>query len=110
MKSLLLAGATMFAFGTVCFADGLYWVVGNRATSKCEIVTSNPVVDGDIRFEDGPYKSLDEAKLARSTIRVCPKDDPPANEERSMIRKSGNRFSEKDHAQTRWPTSMVRLS
>ena len=50
-------------------------MVGNRATNKCEIVTSNPVVIGDIWFEDGPYKSLDDAKLARSTIRACPK--PP---------------------------------
>jgi len=27
------------------------------------------------RFEDGPYKSLDGATLARSTIRACP--EPP---------------------------------
>jgi hypothetical protein len=33
-------------------------------------------VTGDIWFEDGPYKSLDDAKLARSTI--GPKDDPSA--------------------------------
>jgi hypothetical protein len=51
-------------------------VVGNRATSKCEIVTSNPVVIGDIWFADGPYKSLDDAKLARSTIGACPKEEP----------------------------------
>jgi hypothetical protein len=61
------------------FADGLYWVVGNRATNKCEIVTSNPIVIGDIWFEDRPYKSLDDAKLARSTIGACPKDDPSAH-------------------------------
>ena len=65
----------MFAITTVCLAEELYRVVGNRATNKCEIVTSNPVVIGDIWFEDGPYKSLDDAKLARSTIRACPK--PP---------------------------------
>jgi hypothetical protein len=76
MKSLMLAGAMTLVTGTVCFADGLYWVVGNQATNKCEIVTSNPVVIGDIWFEDGPYKSLDDAKLARSTISACPKDDP----------------------------------
>jgi hypothetical protein len=75
-KPLLLAGAMVFAIGTVCFADGLYWVVGNRATNKCEIVTSNPIVIGDIWFGDGPYKSLDDAKLARSTIGACPKVDP----------------------------------
>jgi hypothetical protein len=83
MKSLLLAGVTMFAITTVCttigFAEELYWVVGNRATNKCEIVTSNPVVIGDIWFEDGPYKSLSDAKLARSTIRACPKDSQPAD-------------------------------
>ena len=75
MKSLLLAGAMMFAITKVCLAEELYWVVGNRATKTCEIVTSNPVVIGDIWFEDGPYKSLNDAKLARSTIRACPK--PP---------------------------------
>ena len=76
MKSLILAGAMTLATGPVCFADGLYWVFGNRASNKCEIVTSNPVVIGDIWFEDGPYRSLDDAKLARSTIAACPKDDP----------------------------------
>jgi hypothetical protein len=79
MKSLMLAGALIFAIGTAGFANGLYWVVGNRATNKCEIVTSNPIVIGDIWFEDGPYKSLDDARLARSTIRACPKDDPSAD-------------------------------
>jgi hypothetical protein len=79
MKSLMLAGAMMIAIGTGCFADGLYWVVGNRATSKCEIVTSNPIVTGDIWFEDGPYKSVEDAKLARSTISACPKGDPAAD-------------------------------
>jgi hypothetical protein len=54
-------------------------VVGNRATNKCEIVTSNPIVTGDIWFEDRPYKSLDDAKLARSTIGACPKDGPSAH-------------------------------
>ena len=64
---------------TSCLADGLFWVVGNHATSKCEIVTSNPLIYGDIWFGDGPYKSLSDAKLARSTIRACPKEeDRPA--------------------------------
>jgi len=80
MKSLMLAGAMTVAIGTGCFADELYWVVGNRATNKCEIVTSNPIVTGDIWFEDGPYKSLDDAKLARSTISVCPNKDPSADD------------------------------
>ena len=79
MKSLIVAGAIMLTIGTACFADGLYWVVGNRATNRCEIVTSNPIVIGDIWFEDGPYESLNKAKLARSTIKVCPKVDPAAD-------------------------------
>ena len=78
MKALILAGAMTLAIGTVSFADGLYWVVGNRATSKCDIVTSNPIITGDIWFGDGPYKSVGDAKLARSTISACPKDDPSA--------------------------------
>lgn len=78
MRALILAGA-MLAVGTVSLANGLYWVVGNRATNKCEIVTSNPVVIGDIWFQDGPYRSLKDAKLARSTIRVCPEKDPSAD-------------------------------
>jgi hypothetical protein len=44
MKSLLLAGAMIVATGATSFGDGLYWVVGNRAISKCDIVTSNPVI------------------------------------------------------------------
>ena len=79
MKPLILAGAMLLAIGTACFADGMFWVVGNRATSKCEIVTSNPVVDGNIWFEDGPYRSLHDAKLARSTIGACPEKDPSAD-------------------------------
>jgi hypothetical protein len=72
MKRLIVAGCLLLASGTVSFADGLFWVVGNRATGKCNIVTSNPVIIGDIWFGDGPYKSRADAKLARSTIRVCP--------------------------------------
>ena len=84
MKSLLLAGAMIVAAGTAALADGGYWVVGNRATAKCEIVTSNPVINaqvgGTIWFGTGPYQSLDDAKLARSTISQCPPvEKPPAN-------------------------------
>lgn len=61
---------------TAGLADGMFWVVGNNATGKCEIVTSNPVIAGDVSFGDGPYKSEDDAKLARSTIRTCPKPNP----------------------------------
>lgn len=72
MKRLMVAATLLLASGTVSFADGLFWVVGNRATGKCAIVTSNPVIFGDIWFGDGPYKSEADAKLARSTLRVCP--------------------------------------
>ena len=73
MKRLVLAGCLVFAGATVSAADGQFWVVGNNATNKCEIVTKNPVIDGNIWFGDGPYKSKDDAKLARSTINACPK-------------------------------------
>ena len=77
MKSLLLAGVMIVASGAACLADGRYWVVGNRATNGCEIVTSNPVINaqvgGNIWFGSGPYNSKDDARLARSTISACPK-------------------------------------
>jgi hypothetical protein len=89
MKSLLLAGAMIVATGAGAadygngLSDGLYWVVGNRATNKCDIVTHNPSIypygGGDFWFGDGPYKSFADAKLARSTIRACPRDDASAN-------------------------------
>ena len=85
MKSLLLAGAMIIATGACAFAQGGYWVVGDNATSKCEIVTSNPVINsqvgGNITFGSGPYKSIDDAKLARSTISECPVvPEPPAEQ------------------------------
>ena len=76
MKRLIFAGVLLLASGTVSLADGMFWVVGNRATGKCNIVTSNPVIDGDIWFGDGPYTSKADAKLARSTIRACPAPTP----------------------------------
>jgi len=80
MKSLLLAGAMIVATGNLALAD--YWVVGNGATGKCDLVTSNPVINsqvgGNTTFGSGPYRSLDDAKLARTTIGACPKvEDPP---------------------------------
>ena len=77
MKRLMLAGSVVILFGTIARADGQFWVVGNSATNRCQIVTSNPVVTGDIWFEDGPYNSKDDAKLARSTINACPKTPDP---------------------------------
>ncbi len=76
MKRLMIAGALLLASGAVAYADGMFWVVGNRAAGNCQIVTSNPIIIGDIWFGDGPYKSRADAKLARSTISVCPKLTP----------------------------------
>ena len=83
MKQLLLAGAMMIATETCAFAQGGFWVIGDSAAGKCEIVTSNPVINsqvgGNITFGSGPYKSMDDAKLARSNISECPAEpEPPA--------------------------------
>jgi hypothetical protein len=80
MKRLVLVGSLILASTIAVLADdGLFWVVGNRATNRCEIVTRNPVVDGDIWFADGPYRSLSDARLARSTITPCPNKQDPDN-------------------------------
>lgn len=76
LKRSILAAVLLLASGTMSLADGMFWVVGNRATGKCNIVTSNPVIIGDIWFGDGPYKSKADAKLARSTISACPAPTP----------------------------------
>jgi hypothetical protein len=79
VKSLLLAGALTCTAATVCVAQMVsgYWVVGNGAIHTCEIVTSNPIIDYSVNsFGTGPYQSRDDARLARSTIGVCPKEDP----------------------------------
>jgi hypothetical protein len=68
----MLAGATTSVIGTVC------WALLDRRRSRDQqmrIVARNPVVIGDIRFEDGPYGSLNDAKLARPTIGACSEDD-----------------------------------
>ena len=79
VRSLLLAGALTCAAATASVAQTYsgYWVVGNGAAHTCEIVTSNPIIDYSVNsFGTGPYQSRDDAKLARSTISVCPKEDP----------------------------------
>ena len=59
-------------------------MIGNRATNVCEIVTANPVLPDTIFwFQSGPYKSRDDANLARSTISICPKQAPSADLERN---------------------------
>jgi hypothetical protein len=45
---LLLAGAMIVATGACAFAQDGYWVIGSRATAKCEIVTSNPVINAQV--------------------------------------------------------------
>jgi hypothetical protein len=79
MKRMILAGALVL-LSSASYAEGRYWVVGNSGTGKCDIVTSNPVIGGanggGYFFGDGPYKSRDDAKLARSTIKTCPPPDP----------------------------------
>ncbi len=52
--------------------DGSFWVVGSAAKG-CWVVEQNPVVDGEIEFSDGPYRSMDDAKLAMTTISICKK-------------------------------------
>jgi hypothetical protein len=85
MKSLLLAGMMSAFFATASHAQ--YWVAGDRTTGKCNILTSQPVTFGlpayasggsEYRtyFTTGPYKSLEDAKLARSTISSCPPPQP----------------------------------
>ena len=83
MKSLLLAGAMIVATGTCAFAQGGYWVVGDRATSKCEIVTSNPVINaqvgGNIWFGTGPYNRSTTPSWPVRPSRRCPAvEEPPA--------------------------------
>lgn len=74
IKSLLLAALTCADASAWPDYKG-FWVVGNHTTGKCEIVTANPTTDGAvIWFSTGPYQSLDDAKLARSTIPQCPKE------------------------------------
>jgi hypothetical protein len=79
LKSLLLAGALTCAATPACFAQMYsgYWVVGNGTDHTCQIVTSNPVIETSPgSFGSGPYQSRDDAKLARSTINTCPKENP----------------------------------
>ncbi|WP_315721820.1 MULTISPECIES: hypothetical protein [unclassified Bradyrhizobium] len=75
MRRAVLTTVLLGMTATAAWADDLFWVVGNRATNRCEIVTSNPVIIGDIWFASGPFKSRDDAKLARSTINACPNKD-----------------------------------
>jgi heme A synthase len=87
VKSVLLAGALSCAATTACVAQAYsgFWVVGNGAIHSCEIVTSNPVIDyypGS--FGSGPYQSRDDARLARSTISVCPKQEPAPADHQMM--------------------------
>ena len=71
MKRLMLtAGQIQLSGSAIRAKESLFWVVGNSAANRCAIVTSNPVVTGDIWFADGPYKSIADAKLALDHQRV----------------------------------------
>ena len=87
MRRILLAVTGLSLLSGIAFADS-FWVVGNRKTNRCEIVRQNPIIDGDLWFEDGPYKSKDDAKLAITTIRVCPpyQEKPGADSNAKMLR------------------------
>jgi hypothetical protein len=63
------------------------------APANAIIVTSQPVTFGlpaydsggseyRISFTSGPYKSLDDAKLARSDISSCPPEPGPGDEKK----------------------------
>ncbi len=83
MKSLLIAGVMSIMFVTAGHADQ-YWVSGDRISGGCNITTSQPITFSLPAYEgstdpayrtswtSGPYQSLDDAKLARSTISSCP--------------------------------------
>jgi hypothetical protein len=72
MKTWILAGAILSLIGTASLADDeRYWVVGNRGSNTCDIVTSSPVISGNIWFAWGPYTTRDDAVAARSIIRGC---------------------------------------
>src|SRR5258706_15130177 len=80
MKSLILAGAITSGIATACFADGLYWVVGHRASNRCEIVTSNPVLISDIWLEAGPRNpSTMPSFRVRPSARARRTIGPPAD-------------------------------
>ncbi len=80
MRRLVLAAGLVGLCASASAAESLFWVVGNRAANRCAIVTTNPVIGGDIWFADGPYTSLADAKLARSTIGACPNKDDAADD------------------------------
>lgn len=87
MKSLVMKSVLLMAMASLVSTASSarwpeyagFWVIGNRATSMCEIVTANPVLpDSIFWFQSGPYRSLDDARLAQSTIGACPKPGPSA--------------------------------
>ena len=89
MLRALIGCGVVTLMASYAWADGLYWVIGKRTTSTCEIVTANPLIYGDVWFGDGPYKSKEDAQLARSTIRACPKLDPAEEKAQGEAKKRG---------------------
>ena len=94
MKSLLLAGAMMIATGTCVFAQGGYWVVGNRATNKCDIVTSNPIIIGALKQlvgakqilfgTDHPFGNSAPMAQAMSTVGLTAEEMRGVNRENAL--------------------------
>ena len=71
----MLAGAITSVIGRFVSPMGSIGSSAIGATGECEIASRSPVAIGDIWLEDGPYGSLNDAKLARSTIGACSEDD-----------------------------------
>ena len=74
-SKIIVVACALMGLSVPAYAEGQFWVAGNRETRSCEIVTSNPVLEPVSGFASGPYKSLDDAKLARAGISACPKVD-----------------------------------
>jgi hypothetical protein len=70
--AVVLGSLVWVLFAQPVMADAYFWVVGNPIKG-CWIVEENPIVNGDITFSDGPYRSNDDAKLAMTTIGICKK-------------------------------------
>lgn len=74
MKIAVLAAAFAALVTTAAFDISGFWVIKDSRQPKCRVVTSNPVIDGPIGpilWGSGPYRSVQDAELAMSTIGAC---------------------------------------
>ena len=74
MKIAVVAAAVAALVTTASFDYAGFWVIKDSRQPKCSIVTSNPVIDGPIGpilWGSGPYRSLQDAEFAISTIGSC---------------------------------------